>query len=169
MRVMTTMKTRRDLMVTASYGAAAVAIASTVFLDACKSQTPDQLQADVQLVVAGAQAVVGALSALPNIPPAIIAQAQAALKDIQENAQNIANALSPTGDAVAAIQTAVNTLATLVAPYFPQGGQYAAIIDAAVALVGVIVSLAGAKPAPKPANSVAMTPDHAREVLRAVQ
>lgn len=162
-------KSRRDLMVTASYGLMAAAAVAALSMAGCTTQTPDQLQNDVNLVVAGAQAVVSALAAVPNVPPAVIAQAQAALANIQLNAAAIANALSPQANAAQAIVVAVNTLATLVQPYFPQAGQYAAIVAAAVSLAAVIAGMVGAQAAPAPAGTPSMSPSTARTTLQSVK
>ena len=135
----------------------------------CAGQNQAQLQSDVQLLVAGAQAVVGALQAIPGIAADVIAQAQAALTDIQNNAAQIASNFLP-GSAVAqAFSTAIATLAALVMPYFPVSTTWAAVVQALITLGTEVASVIGAQPpavsTAQASHAIPMTVPQARQVL----
>ena len=151
---------RRGLM-----GLSLSALSSTYLLAACATKTPEQIQADVNLIVSGLEAVVNAASALPNIPPDVIAKARAELDIIRVNAGAIADSIGPKDTAAQQIQSAVSTLASLLMNYFPAASTYAGVINAAVALAAVVVAMIGATPAPQARRS-SMSPEKARDILR---
>lgn len=151
--------TRRDVM--------ALVATAVVAVQGCANQPPDQLKTNIGLVVSGSQSIVTALGALPSVPADVLAKSQAALADVQANANAIVNATAPAANAAQQLLVAVNTLAQLVLPFFPQASAYVAIVSAVVSLATVIVGMVGAKPASAPpAGTVAMTPSHAAEVIR---
>lgn len=125
------------------------------------------LQSDVTLISSGLSGIIALLQATPGVslPPAIAAQAQAVLADIQANAAGIAASAAPGTDPVKAISTAVNTLANMLAPYLPQAPGVAALIQAALALIPVILTMAGLTGAVKTRRPT-MAPEQARAVLK---
>jgi len=125
------------------------------------------LQTDVTLISTGLSGIVASLQATPgiNFPAAIAAQAQMILADIQANAAGIAASLTPGPDPVKAVATAVNTLANLLAPYLPQAPGVAALIQAALALIPIVLAMAGLSGAVK-TRRPAMAPEQARAVLK---
>lgn len=154
---MTIVGTRRALV---------LAMVGAVALQGCGNQPPDQLKTNIGLVVSGSRSIVTALGALPSVPAGDLAKAQAALADVQANADAIVNATAPAGNAAQQLMAAVAALAQIALPFFPQASGYVAIISAVVSLASVIVGMVGAKPVPAPAGVVAMTPSHAAEVIR---
>ena len=141
------------------------------FLVACANKTADQLQQDVQLIVAGAQSVVQTMRGLPagTVPADILDKAQDALDDINANSAAIGTALAPNANAVSAIANAVSTLSALLTPYFPVAPSIAAVVQAIVALVPVILLSVGKASAPSASPRPAMSADQARTVLRSVR
>lgn len=125
------------------------------------------LQSDVTLISSGLSGIIALLQATPGVslPPAIAAQAQMILADIQANAAGIAASATPGADPVKAISTAVNTLANILAPYLPQAPGVAALIQAALALLPVILAMAGLTGAVKTRRPT-MAPEQARAVLK---
>lgn len=146
-----------------------LATSTALAVAACAGKTQTQLQSDVELIAAGLSGVVAALQGLPSgMKPGadIITQAEAAIADIKANAAEIATSLTPQASTVQAIANAVSTLSTLLAPFFPVAPAIAAVVQAAVALVPVILSAVGAT-APASAQRVSVTPGQARLTLRA--
>lgn len=132
------------------------------------AQTPTQLANDVNLVVAGGQALVAALSAIPGIAAGTLAAANAALASLQANAQLVGNALAPQGNVAAQLVAAIQALSAIVSPFFPAATLYAQVALAIVALGQTIYSeITGA--APTPTMAAAMTADTARAILKQFQ
>jgi hypothetical protein len=126
--------------------------------------TTSQLQQDVNLLTASAQAILGLLP--PNVvSPATLSQAQAIITAIQADAAQIAQAIStatqPSTSLLTSVSTLVNQLAALLAPYFPQAAAVAAAIQALLVLVGAIQSQVSGTPVPSGSISVST----ARQVL----
>lgn len=160
------MMTRRKLAASAAMiGAAGIGVAA---LGACTTQTQAQLQTDVETLNAGVAGLLAAVEAIPNNGLSATAQAQiqAAIQDVQTNASAIAAALTPSATVLQGVQTAIATLNSLLTPFFPLSSFIAAAAEAAVALVGTIVSEAGATASAK--LRVSMTPDQARVILRGI-
>ncbi|MDA8251086.1 MAG: hypothetical protein M0Z28_18210 [Rhodospirillales bacterium] len=135
-------------------------------LAACAGQTQTQLQADVQAVAQGLGGVVSSLSAVPHVPQAVVTQAMALIGQVKADAAQIATALTPNPNVVQHIADTINALLPIVAPYFPVAPAVAAVLQAALALVPVILAAVG-KPVPAGAATAAMTPAQARLVLLA--
>jgi len=144
------------------FGAASV---SALALAGCAGQTPTQLQSDVTAISQGLSGIVSALKAIPSVPANIVAEAQTAISAIQTNAATIAAALTPQASVVQQIAQAVTTLSTLLTPFFPLSAPVAGVVQAALALVPVILAAVGVQSAG--ASLSTMTPEQARLVLRA--
>ena len=144
------------------------ALALALAVTGCAGQTTTQLQADVTAISSGLAGVVAALRALPGnpVPASVIAQAETVIADIQGNAAAIASTLTPAPSIVQAIGTAVSTLDALVAPFFPQAPAVAAVVQAALALVPVVLASAGIAAAPLAAPP-RFTTAQARAILAA--
>lgn len=139
------------------------ALLGTSALAACTGKTTDQLHQDVMLISSGLASLAQTLQAIPQVPPAVLAQANATIADIQAHADEIASTLTPGATMLQAISNSVNTLAALLTPYFPMSPAMAAVIQAALSLVPVVLASAGVAAAPPKG---AMAPDAARVVLR---
>jgi hypothetical protein len=133
-------------------------------LAACQGQTASQLQSDVTALSTGLSGVVAALQAVPGVAASVIAQAQTAIATIQANASAIASALTPSATTVQSISSAVTALSGLLTPFFPGAPAIAAVIQAAVAIVPVILSEAGVSGAVAGAG-VGMSAAQARAIL----
>ena len=140
-------------------------------LAGCANQTTSQLTNDVNLLDTGLAGLDAALATLPpneQPSPAIMAQIQAALTDLNTNTGQIANALTPNASTVTAIQTDVTTIAALAQPFFPASAVIANVINAAVAVAANLVTML--TPAPAPAagmGAASMGVPQARLVLAA--
>ena len=117
-------------------GASAIVASGAAVLFGCSTQTTSQLQTDAQTLAAGVQAIVADVQAIPGvtIPPATLAQIQAAASDVSTNAAAIASTLSPSTSVVQGISTAIATLGTLLTPFFPAAPLIVAAVSAAVTL-----------------------------------
>lgn len=141
-------------------------------LAACQGKTSDQLTADVQLIALGLTGIVASLRNLPPnlaVPADVLDKAQAAIDDVNMNAAAVGSSLTPNPDAIKAIATAVATLASLLAPFFPAAPIVGAVIQAALALVPTILAFIPSAPVPASAAraSRGVTPSQARLVLQA--
>lgn len=140
---------------------------SPIALAACQGRTTDQLTADINLIATGLSGVVGALRGLPGgmISPAIIDQAQGIIDQIKANAASIGGALTPNPDTVQAIAAGVDALQRLLVPFFPVAPGIAAVVQAALALIPLILAAVGRAPSAATTTPM-MTPAQARAALR---
>jgi hypothetical protein len=124
------------------------------------------IQSDVSLISSGLSGIVAAIQATPGVslPANVAAQAQAILADIQANAAGIAASLTPGQKPIDAIKTAVNTLANLLDPYLAKAPGASALVQSALALLPVILAMAGLSAAGT--RRPTMAPEQARAVLR---
>jgi hypothetical protein len=144
------------------------------FLGACaaiKSSTSDQLTTDVGLLVTGLAGLSGAIANLPpnvvKVPPATLAQINAAIADLQANAGKVGTALAPNADAVQAVVNDVVALSALATPFYPASPLIAAVVQAALAMVpGLLVFIHGNAPTVANAAAQKYSPDQARDVLQ---
>jgi hypothetical protein len=124
------------------------------------------IQSDVTLISDGLSGIVSLLQATPgvNLSANVAAQAQMILADIKANAAGIAATATPGAQPIDAIKTAVNTLAGLLDPYLGKAPGAAALVQSALALLPVILAMAGMSAAGT--RRPTMAPDQARAVLR---
>ena len=141
---------------------------SLTALSACgtQQQTPDQLKSYIEALSTGTSAILTSLQAVPGVRLTVgqVSSIQDALNTIQANAAAIANAATPGSDNVQAIANAVTALVPLVAPFYPAAPAVAAVMQAALALVPVVLAMAGRQTA---GTAPTMAPERAAEVLRA--
>ncbi|HET6195099.1 MAG TPA: hypothetical protein VFE12_05080 [Acetobacteraceae bacterium] len=126
----------------------------------------DQVKTDVSLIANGLSGVVSALQALPagRIPPDVLSRAQAIIGDIRMNAAAISQAITANPDTVQAISSSVSTLSVLLTPFFPAAPAVGLAVQAALALLPVVLAAVGRTPAAATA-APKMTPEQARAVL----
>lgn len=132
-------------------------------LAACQTGvTTSQVATDVNLIASGLQPVAAALATSPNIPANVVAKAQSYLSIIQADAAKIAAATAnPPADVVQEVVQAVQAFAS-IASTIPALAPYAVVIQAAVALLPVILASAGIKVS---GAAPSMGPTQARAVL----
>jgi hypothetical protein len=126
----------------------------------------DQVKTDVNLIANGLSGVVAALQALPagRVPPDVLSRAQAIIGDIRTNAAAVSQAIAANPDTVQAISSSVSTLSALLTPFFPAAPAVGLAVQAALALLPVVLAAVGKAPAAATA-APKMTPDQARAVL----
>ena len=149
--------TRRAML---SLSAAALAATS------CAGKTPSQLATDVGLIASGLASVVTSLAQAPGVPAATLAQLQGWLATIEADAAQVAAASAGAGGVVE-FARAVQALAAIALPLIPGGSAIAALIDAAMSLLPMVLGTVGISGAPLAAPVYA--PDQARLILRAVR
>lgn len=153
---------RRDML-------RSVALASLILAAGCNGTAPptqDELTRNVNLIATGLSGIVTILRGLPpgSIPPDTLTKAQAIIDDIRTNAPAVGTALAPNPDKVQAIANAVSALSVLLSPFFPVAPVVGGLVQAALVLVPIILTLAGRRPAAAAAPT--MTPDQARTTLQ---
>lgn len=136
-----------------------IAFAAALPFAAC-STPPDQLKTDIATLAAG---LGGILTALPGLPTDTRTKAQGFLDTITQNASMIASAAQPNPDTVAAIGSAVQALAAVLVPFVPQGAVVATVLQAALALVPIVLAMVGR---PVAGAAATVTPDAARGILK---
>ena len=132
-------------------------------LAGCKTgPTTSQIATDVNLIASGLQPVAAALSTAPNVSADVVAKVQSYLSIIQADAAKIAAATAnPPADVVQEVVQTVQAFAS-IASTIPALAPYAVIIQAAVALLPVILASAGLKVS---GAAPSMPPTQARAVL----
>lgn len=139
---------------------------------ACAGQTAPQLTTYVQAIAGGLAGILTDLQAAGvKIPPATTSAIQTELDVIRQDADAIGTALTPDPDMVAAIGAAVSALVPLVTPFFPAAPGVAVALQAALALVPVILAMvghpvAGAAPTMSPAAALLVLQGNARRYGR---
>jgi hypothetical protein len=143
----------------------------------CTSLTPaavaTALQTDTADLNAALQTLPAELTAAGvTVPAATLADITKVLADIQTNAAGIAAASTTSPTNASAIVSDINTVASLVSPFFPEAGLIVPIVDAAVSIGGSLLSEAGVSLAAAPiAGSYrprsVYAPDAARGILHA--
>ena len=155
------------------------AIGSMVLLGGCGANswlgnlTASQLQTDVGTIASGLSGIVNSLKALPgNLAPSadVIAKVETEIALIQSNAATIATSLAPSTATLQAIAGGVSTVAALLTPFFPAAPAIGAVVQAAVALISVVLTSTGVNPPAAAARTFAAvpvryTPDEARLIL----
>lgn len=131
----------------------------------CAGTTPSQLASDVRLIASGLASVVASLAQAPGVPPATLARLQDWLDTIEADAAQVATASAGPGP-VPEFVRAVQALASIALPLIPGGSAIAALIDAAVSLLPMVLGAVGISGATLAAPVYA--PDQARLILRAV-
>ena len=126
---------RRTLLATA---------AALIPLAACGTKlTISRVAADINLEAQGLATVVAALAAVPNIPAATIVKAQSLFAVIQADAKAFAASVAnPPAGTVQEVEQAVQALAAIAAS-IPALAPYAVVIQAAVALLPVMLASVG--------------------------
>lgn len=139
-------------------------LATALLLSACAgTSTPvSQAATDIQLIAAGLGPVVAALATTPGVNPATVAEAQKDLAILQADAKTIGAATSTPGTVAQEVNAAVQALAS-IAGTIPVLAPYAVVIQAATALLPVIMAEAGVGVAG--IHPATMAPDMARGIL----
>ncbi|WP_428493103.1 hypothetical protein [Rhodopila sp.] len=134
-------------------------------LAACATKlTISQVAADINLEAQGLAPFVAALAAVPNIPAATVAKAQSLFAVIQADAKAFAASVAnPPAGTVQEVQQAVQGLAAIAAT-IPALAPYALVIQAAVALLPVMLTAVGV---PVVGGAPKMSAAQARAVLAA--
>lgn len=142
-------------------------LAALMFVAACTGTTASQLVIDIQTIDAGLATLPALLAAAGvKVSAAVQAQINTALTDIDNQAQSIAAALTTPGVSAQAVVADIKLIAALVTPFFPQAATIVPLVEAAVSLIGTLLSLAGVTGA-APAPPAKYSPDAARVILRA--
>ncbi len=145
--------------------------ASTCLLAAGCANAPsgDTIATDAGLIGAGISTLVAALQAAGvAVPQDALDKVNAAIADIQKNADAISGALDP-APLLQQIMGGLKVVSTLLAPFFPYAPVAYQIVSAAVSLGTYLLSLAGVNVASVPRPAVSLrpySPDDAREILR---
>lgn len=160
--------TRRALFaVSGRTTAAALAISVLSGCSLISSTTPSQLQQDVTTLADGLSGIVGALQSLPaNLQPSpdVVAKIQTEIDAIKADAAAIGSTANPSSTTVQRISTAVGIVASLVGPFFPAAPMVAMVVQAALAILPVILSAVGIATAA--AAPQKYTPGQARMILK---
>ena len=145
--------------------ASAAALIPAGILAACgQNLTISQVAADINLEAQGLAPVVAALAAVPNIPAVTVAKAQALFAVIQADAKAFATSVAnPPAGTVQEVEQAVQALAAIAAA-IPALAPYAVVIQAAVALLPVMLASVGV---PVVGSAPKMSATQARAVLAA--
>ena len=125
-----------------------------------------QLASDVQLIDNGLSAVLPSVARVANVPPATVARINADLAKIQADAAQVqadvtATSAVPTG-VVQEIASVVTDVATVVLPAVPGAAPFVPVVQAANALVPVLLNAIGS---PAAGAAPVMSPSAARLVL----
>lgn len=157
------MLTRRKLLATTGASVLALSVA------ACSSFSASQIQQDVAAIAAGLASLVSAASSF--VPPNILAQVTTIINSIESNAALIGQALTPSTSLLQNISAGISALSALLAPFFPMAPGIAMIVQAALALMNVVLTATGVITPPTPASVPAMafkamSPGEARAILQ---
>lgn len=138
-----------------------------VLAGCANAPSTSQLAQDAKLIAAGLSGVTAALASVPGVPPAALAQVNSYLVLVQADADTIAQATAgaPPVATVQDIAALVGRVAAAVLPLVPGGGPLVAVVQAAEALVPVILAAAGVASATP--GQIAYTPAQARAILAA--
>lgn len=154
----------------------ALSLAAALSLGACSATSPavtpttinaavQQAAVDINLVAGGLAAITPTLAGL-GLPPATVTQIQGYVATLQADAKSISAAVAasttPSTTTVQEIATVTGQIATAVLTALPGGGAAVVAVQAAQALVPVILAafhVTGAAPV------ATMTPDEARLIL----
>lgn len=128
------------------------------------SVTATQVATDAGLISSGLTAAVAAIAATPGVDQTKLATLNADLLTVQKAAAAIAAAPSPT--LASEIGTAVDDLAPIAEALVPASSYVVVAVEAAVALVPVLLNEAGAPVVAAATPHVTMSPDMARRVLQ---
>ena len=142
------------------------------FLAACQpgSKTPaapPQVAQDIALIAQGLAAVANSLTGIPGIPADTLAKIKGDITKIQTAAASVAT--DTTGSAwptnVQGITSLIGEIADVALPLIPGGAPFVLAVNAAQALVPILlaaIGVVGAKPGP-----AGVTPEQARLTLSA--
>ena len=124
--------------------ATTAAMVPAIMVAACGQKlTISQVAQDISLEAQGLAPMVAALAAAPNIPAATVAKAQALFAVIQADAKAFAASVAnPPAGTVQEVEQAVQGLAAIAAT-IPALAPYAVVIQAAVALLPVMLASVG--------------------------
>lgn len=152
-------------------GAPTAALFAACSTGAERGRTQTQLQADVALIAGFAAQLLPMLQAAGLALGAdAMARVQLEIGIIRADAAQIAVAATPDAATVQRIASSVQVISDLVLPMLPAGNRVAVIVQAALALLPVILGAVGVAGAPRAISRLAapgMTPDAARAALRA--
>ena len=125
--------------------AAAGAAAALLSVAACSSSiTTSQIATDANLIAQGLQPLAADVAAIPGVPSATLAKVQADLAKLQQAAAGIATATAgQQTTSVQGIAALVEEIASVVLPLVPGGAPWVLVVQAAQALVPVILAAAG--------------------------
>lgn len=143
-------------------------LAAPIALIAC-SLTPTQLASDVQLIETGVEIIAPVLLAKQGISAVDAATINKDLSTIASAGDAIVKAT--TTDAALSARTfvaAVQSLEPIAQTYLPAGSQEAVAVQAAVALLPIVLQAAGVSPGVMAARVQTMPPAEARGVLVAL-
>lgn len=143
-------------------------LAAPIALIAC-SLTPTQLASDVQLIETGIEIIAPVLLAKAGITSAEVSTINSDVAIVRSSANAIVSATN--ADATLTVRTlvsAVQGVAPIAARYLPAGSQEAVAVQAAVALLPIVLQAAGVSPGVMAARVQTMPPAEARGVLVAL-
>lgn len=153
------------LGILATAGAAPILISLPACTPGATTQT--QVQLDAGLITAGITAVAPAILADPKLSPADAATIRSAVATVQAANAVVQGATAATGGPVQQIAAAVRLLAPLVVSGDPSSPQVIAV-NAAVALLPVLLQAAGLPPAAMATMRPGMPAAEARMVLKGI-